>query len=212
MSEKPKEPESIGHPTLQLHSNFWDVAQFQRKFGLENFFTTGEPPYVPSNDIIDFRIKFMREELDEFVEAWAQQKEPDLPKMADALIDLVYVALGTAHFMRLPWQALWDEVQHANMTKERCELDHEYFGDGKEACRLVNADGICGASKEKHSLRGSLNDVIKPTGWQPPNIARVLRGHGWKCDGNHAGPPCAADCWHCAPEEDGDVDRLPRGV
>lgn len=53
--------------------------------------------------------------------------------------------------MGLPWQDLWDEVQRANMAKERGPTD-----------------------KRGHSL-----DVRKPLGWEPPDIEGVLRRHGW---------------------------------
>jgi predicted HAD superfamily Cof-like phosphohydrolase len=75
--------------------------------------------------------------------------------MADALIDLVYVAMGTAHLLGLPWEALWNEVQIANMRKVRAAAD---------------------ASDSK---RGSAFDVVKPPGWQPPNIKRILENYGW---------------------------------
>ena len=48
--------------------------------------------------------------------------------------------------MGLPWQALWDAVQYANIRKERVPDDGSghHFG------------------------------VVKPPGWKPPNIKAVL--------------------------------------
>lgn len=128
--------------------NFDDVGQFHRKFGLP---VAGERA-VGNLDAstFDFRMKFMEEELREFEEGW---EETDLAKMADSLVDLVYVVLGTAHYMGLPWQELWDEVQRANMTKERAAKDGS------------------------NSKRGTGLDVVKPEGWTPPDIAGILLKH-----------------------------------
>jgi predicted HAD superfamily Cof-like phosphohydrolase len=135
-----------------MSENHRDVGQFHEKFNLDN--TTARPvgPRDVPRELFDFRLKFMREELREFEEGEA---EGDLAKMADSLIDLVYVVLGTAHVYGFPWQALWDEVQRANMAKER-------------------------TLRVEDSARGSTYDVIKPAGWQPPDIVGVLRAHGWK--------------------------------
>lgn len=135
-------------------SNFDDVGDFHEKFGLHN--TTHHPPKPTmgeSNDeLMDFRIKFMEEELQEFIEGYMDQ---DIAQMADALIDLAYVVFGTAHLLGLPWQELWEDVQAANMRKERAA------GDGS------------------NSKRGSSFDVVKPEGWVGPNGKAILEKHGF---------------------------------
>lgn len=135
------------------YSNFEDVGQFHEKFKLPN--TTYHMPrqqQVPQ-DMMEFRAKFLQEELDEFNEGFA---EGDHAKMFDALMDLVYVAMGTAHLQGYPWQRGWIEVQRANMAKVRAK-----------------ADG-------SDSLRGSSYDVVKPEGWIAPDIAGLLASFGWK--------------------------------
>jgi predicted HAD superfamily Cof-like phosphohydrolase len=123
-------------------TNYGDVAAFHEKFGLR---CDGGPAILDS-ETTKFRLLFLEEELMEFrVSAISD----DLPGMADALIDLVYVAMGTAYLMGLPWQALWDEVQRANMSKVR-------------------------ANSASESKRGSSLDVVKPTGWKGPDIEGVL--------------------------------------
>ena len=102
----------------------------------------GSNPRLLTIDELKFRSKFMREEFNEFMDAAGHE---DLAGMADALVDLVYVAMGTAHMMGLPWETLWSEVQRANMQKER-------------------------AVRVEQSKRGSTLDVIKPDGWTPPDI------------------------------------------
>jgi predicted HAD superfamily Cof-like phosphohydrolase len=123
-------------------SNYEEVAAFHEKFGL----TYNGKPRLLDSMTVRFRLKFLEEELMEFrVSAISD----DMPGMADALIDLVYVAMGTAYTMGLPWQPLWNEVQRANMSKVR-------------------------ASSADESKRGSSLDVVKPEGWKGPDIEGVL--------------------------------------
>lgn len=150
------------------YTNFDDVGNFHEKFGLDN--TTHQdigPRTQLDPELLSFRIKFMVEELMEFVEAIGASYDPITGKVEfhgdpidhalafDALIDLVYVAFGTAHFMGYPWQLGWRLVQRANMAKVRAKKD---------------------ASDSK---RGSSFDVVKPPGWTPPDIGRLLRQVGF---------------------------------
>lgn len=128
-----------------------DVLEFMRKF--DQLFKDGQgrelaqtPRHLTLRKLRE-RAKFIQEEFDEFIEAADNQ---NLPEMADALIDLVYVIKGTAIFMGLPWNELWADVQRANMAKVR--------GVGK---------------------RGNLVDVVKPVGWDPPHTLEVLKSAGY---------------------------------
>lgn len=136
-------------------SDWENVGAFHAKFGLDHALDNETKPRMITKDVVKFRYEFMKEELQEFnLGAF----ENDLAQMADALVDLVYVALGTAHLMGLPWDALFAEVQRANMTKQRAtSVEESQAGTG----------------------RGHILDVIKPPGWTPPNIEGVLRKHGW---------------------------------
>lgn len=124
-------------------TNFEDVQAFHDKFGLKrpNF------PMLPfyHKDLASFRTKFLREELSEFELALA---EGDLENAFDALLDLVYVAMGTADLMGLPWQKGWDEVQRANMSKKRAESAND-------------------------STRGTQLDVIKPENFKAPDHSYI---------------------------------------
>lgn len=131
---------------MSNQGNFDDVGNFHENFGLDNVTWRGPGPREVSVDLMEFRVKFMREELQEFEEALLVD---DKAKMFDALIDLVYVAMGTAQVLGFPWQEGWNAVQRANMLKER-------------------------ATKKTASARGGTFDVIKPAGWKPPNIELVL--------------------------------------
>lgn len=134
-------------------SNFDEVGDFHAKFDLPRVDTKNPPgPREVSDEVTEFRIGFLQEELNEFIRAYHKGDEA---QMADALIDLVYVAMGTAHLKGYPWQELWDEVQAANMAKERAAPDGS------------------------NSARGSSWDVVKPEGWEPPQVEAILRDHGF---------------------------------
>jgi len=135
-----------------MSTNFHEVGHFHKKFGLDSATHNGYGPRPLTEELIKFRVKFMQEELDEFKDAWDAD---DITEMADALIDLAYVVLGTAQFMGLPWQALWDEVQRANMEKQK-------------------------ATSSTLGPRGNAEwDVVKGPNWKPPDIRGVLERYGW---------------------------------
>lgn len=119
-----------------------DIEDFHKKFGLVY---DGEPRMLPK-DVEEFRIKFMQEELQEYIDAETQEKK------FDALIDLVYVALGTSYLHGFPFGKGWTTVHRANMNKVRTK----------------NPDD---------SKRNSSFDVVKPEGWKPPDIKKVLEHH-----------------------------------
>ena len=108
---------------------------------------------------MDYRVGFLHEELDELCLSY---EDSDLEGCADALIDLVYVAMGTALMMGLPWEKLWNEVQRANMAK-----------------RLAKPDG-------SDSKRGSPLDVVKPPGWVGPDHSAALSGSVARFDASAA--------------------------
>ena len=116
-----------------MNSMFDDVVNFHQKI-LEV-----EPEMFPTwrgEDWIFERLRFLQEELDEMFSA-AQSK--DMVGVVDALLDTVYVALGTMYMMGIPVQSCWDAVQRANMSKVK--------GVGK---------------------RGNKIDAIKPSSWIGP--------------------------------------------
>lgn len=130
------------------HNNFEDVQAFHNKFGLT------DDPDVGNDEWLDFREKFMEEELKEFKDA---RTAGDRAGMFDALLDLVYVAMGTADGLRFPWQRGWDRVQQANMAKVRAARD--------------GAD----------SKRGTGFDVVKPAGWRAPDHSDLVEPRLSRC-------------------------------
>ena len=147
LGKSAKEPDGESLPHDIYQGNFEDVQAFHEKFQVPRALS----PRLLDPVTFEFRNKFLQEELDEFVEGFVER---DLHKMGDALVDLVYVALGTADIMGLPWDKLWDEVQRANMAKER-------------------------ATRPEDSKRGSTLDVIKPPGWTPPDHTPALGVGPW---------------------------------
>lgn len=121
-----------------------DIYEFHEKFRL----LYEGPPRTIEGELREFRVKFMQEELDEYAEAL---DKGDLEGQLDAIIDLIYVALGTLHLQGLlPIFAQgWKRVQAANMAKVRAER----AGDSK---------------------RGTTFDVIKPEGWTAPTHADLI--------------------------------------
>lgn len=119
-----------------MSSMFEDVVEFHTKI------LKLEPPEgvtLVSDDFIMERMRFLVEELEEYAEAGIAG---DMVRVADALGDIVYVALGTAAQMGIPFNAVWDVIHAANMRK------------------------VKGITK-----RGNKNDAVKPEGWVGPEAA-----------------------------------------
>lgn len=121
------------------------VREFHHKFGVP----VGNVPiaFVPG-DVADFRTKFLQEELDEYK---AAIESGDVVKQFDALIDLVYVAVGCAVWQGFDFDTGFNIVHAANMQKQRVD-------------------------RAENSARGSGFDVIKPPGWVAPDedLRRLL--------------------------------------
>lgn len=87
------------------------IVAFHEKFGIE----MPEEPIKLPNDVSEYRIGFMQEELDEYVTSI------DLSEKIDALVDLVVVAMGTAYMHGFDWDAHWELVYEKNMQKRRAK-------------------------------------------------------------------------------------------
>ena len=126
-------------------TNFEKVGECHEKFG---FTVSDNSSQLPSTELLLFRLRFLHEEIGELMKAIGDR---DVVEVADALIDLTYVAMGTAHYCNLPWEQLFSEVHRSNMQKER-------------------------ATKDTPSKRGrGDNDLVKPIWWTKPDIAGVIQ-------------------------------------
>lgn len=127
-----------------------NVQEFHEKFGLP---LGTDDKLLGDPGAQRFRLKFLQEELDELEDAL---RDNDKVKAFDALLDLVYVAYGTALFMGVSpgqWAAGMHAVHSANMAKVRVA----HAGESK---------------------RGSSFDVRKPEGWVGPE-ARLEEVLSW---------------------------------
>lgn len=140
-----------------------DVEEFHEKFGL----LYDGKPRVLSGELGDFRAKFLAEELSEYTDSQMVARililepKPDCAELThhlelqlDALVDLVYVALGNAHLQGFDFREAWRRVHAANMAKVR-------------------------ATKPSDSKRGTTFDVVKPPGWEAPNHKDLVEDHAY---------------------------------
>lgn len=111
-------------------------------------------PQFPHAERLRLRHDLIAEEVDECLSA---AEDRDMVEVADGIIDSIYVLVGMGLELGLPLEALWNEVQRSNMSKAVEQPD----GTFKVVRR---ADG----------------KILKPEGWTPPDIAGILRAHGWK--------------------------------
>ena len=117
-----------------------DVEEFHKKYGLEY-----KDPISRhlSPEEKEFRIRCLNEEIREYMEATTLTEE------LDAILDLVYFAIGTAYRHGFSFYDGWKEVHRSNMSKIR-------------------------ATKREDSKREFELDVIKPEGWEPPNLKEAV--------------------------------------
>jgi predicted HAD superfamily Cof-like phosphohydrolase len=119
-----------------------DIDAFHKKYKFEKNEKVGIPD---DNELVNFRTSFLMEELAEYTQAITKK---DAAGALDALVDIVYIALGTAWLFNLPFERAWDQVQKANMSKIR--------------------------TKSKSKKRGTSFDVVKPKGWTAPDIEQII--------------------------------------
>lgn len=149
-----------------------DVEDFHAKFQIDY---RGKPR-VLDEQTSRFRLKFLNEEiaeyekhmdaahfeLDKLTRSPQFQKDEfafdraaithELSQQLDALVDIVYVALGTAHLQGLNFREAWRRVHEANMKKQR-------------AHSASNAN-------EKLKMK-----VVKPKGWEAPKHDDLVEDH-----------------------------------
>lgn len=163
-------PKMVSPNTPQRLDLWADVAAFHEKFELTY---RGKPRQLPSS-MQTFREHFMTEELEEYessafigAKALATPVHKDgtsdeaefvyrLELQLDALVDLIYVALGTAYLHGFNFPEAWTRVQAANMKK----------------VRKLKAD-----TNATVSGRAPEFDVVKPQGWEPPRHTDLVEDH-----------------------------------
>ena len=122
-------------------SNPWqdDIDEMMEAFGQKVRDCPNFPPVTPEE--WELRKKLIQEETQELIDAIDAR---DMVKIADGIIDVLVVTIGTGSCAGMDLSPLWDEVHYTNMKK---------VGGPK--------DPITGKQ-------------LKPEGWQPPDLARIL--------------------------------------
>ena len=122
-----------------------DINEMHAKFGVHKWvqgeMQSDQIEWSRLGKFLDFRLKFLQEELDETKKAVTQK---DAEEIVDGLIDLCVVAIGTMDAFGVDAHKAWDAVHEANMAKE----------PGVKASR-PNPLG--------------LPDLVKPEGWEGPS-------------------------------------------
>lgn len=131
-------------------SYYRDVGDFHRKFEIPAF-DPRKACAFPSREVVEYRMKFLREEFKELEDAIASN---DLVEVMDALADIIYVACGTAHYFNAPFPQIWQEIHRANLDRIKVTL---------ESC------------PPEKKYRPDL--VIKPPGWKAPEIKALIELH-----------------------------------
>ena len=117
------------------------LLEFNQAFDIPKL----DSPDIGPEELIELRIKLLREEVEEYAEA---ARAGDLVEVIDALADIGYILAGTIlnHGMQNVYDDAFDEVHRSNMAK---------LVDGKV-------------------LRREDGKVMKPQGWTAPQLAQFV--------------------------------------
>jgi predicted HAD superfamily Cof-like phosphohydrolase len=122
-----------------MQTMFNKVQEFQTAVLGKQF--PEKPVMLASEKMDDLRGRII-EELDEMA---VSECHGNLPEVADALIDMIYFALGGLHQMGIDADRVFDDVHAANMRK------------------------VAGKTK-----RNQEDDAAKPEDWAPPTHSWIL--------------------------------------
>jgi len=121
---------------------FHDMVVMHQKFGVNKWMDEEKVSKNSRlNEYMKFRISMMQEELDETKVAFENKNEEEV---VDGIIDLCVFAIGTLEVFGVDANKAWDQVYHANISKEV---------------------GI----KEGRPNPLGLPDLVKPKGWEGPS-------------------------------------------
>jgi predicted HAD superfamily Cof-like phosphohydrolase len=133
----------------------------------------------PGADVETLYKTLVDEEYKELQEAWvAYEQAPTaeaVTEIADACLDLIYVATGLMHGLGLDPQPLWNEVHRSNVDKIKhpCEACNE---NGQVP--LEHADISCPDCKGQRFIYEARyredGKVLKPDHWQPPQLLGMV--------------------------------------
>ena len=149
MSLNTKRAETDNAPTTDWVA---DIHAMHTKFGVREVVENFDNEKL--RKFLEFRLKFLQEELNEAVEAFDTKDPSRAEDVVDAMIDLCVVAIGTLDAFKVDAHDGWQRVLDANMSKEV---------------------GI----KEGRQNPLGLPDLCKPPGWEAPthkhNVGLIAR-------------------------------------
>jgi predicted HAD superfamily Cof-like phosphohydrolase len=127
-------------------SIFYDVDAFMKACG-----------HSPDPKRVGLYLDLVREEIGELEQAMAefhsaenqQDEQQARAEVLDAICDSIWVLIGLGKTMDLPLEWGWDEVTITNLKKIDAELGTV--------------------------LRDDHGKILKPPGWRPPNMLRIIQ-------------------------------------
>ena len=93
-------------------------------------------------------INLIDEEWNELHDALEAQEEPNMVEVLDALVDILVVTMGAIRAANMDGEGAWQEVMKTNFAK---------------------IDPTTGKVRKREDGK-----VLKPEGWQPPNLAPFI--------------------------------------
>lgn len=130
--------------TYKERTPFEKLVEFHEAFELG----FPESPELPEDiETRKLRIRILVEEFEEYLEG---EENNDIIEIADALIDIIYVAYGTGVEYGLPMDKLFNEVHRSNMSKLDENGNPIYREDGK---------------------------VMKGENYTPPKVKEIIEEH-----------------------------------
>lgn len=173
------------------------VREFHRVFGIAERMTPG----MPDDAALRYHLKLIVEETIEIVRAALDasagahsilatyadkivnliERSPmkvDLPEIADGTIDLDWVSESLRRACGIDGEPLLEEVRRANMAKSRPCPDCD---ERTVTMRFTGPDATCAQCRGLGRVIVKREDgkVLKPEGWQPPDIHGALVAQGW---------------------------------
>jgi|TARA_B110000971_G_C19949262_1_gene472524 predicted HAD superfamily Cof-like phosphohydrolase len=115
---------------------------------VEDFMESGQQDFPDLQGMTSKQAKLYMDLItEEYNETWrAFNVDKDIVEVADGLADMVWVIMGMASTLDIPFDKVWNEVKASNMSK---------FVNGKV---VKNSDG----------------KIMKPEGYFRPNIGDIL--------------------------------------
>jgi predicted HAD superfamily Cof-like phosphohydrolase len=115
---------------------------------VEDFMESGQQDFPDLQGMTSKQAKLYMDLItEEYNETWrAFNVDKDVVEVADGLADMVWVIMGMASTLDIPFDKVWNEVKASNMSK---------FVNGKV---VKNSDG----------------KIMKPSGYFRPNIGDIL--------------------------------------